>query len=245
MKFKSNRWAGLERIAAHEVCRPRFSLRNPYVANLGDFEVYPLWDYYGVAVATAVGAQDLFTVPRGQNHTQGGLNIIKTAWHTSMTKAGELPNPNRILVRRVCAYLINRMNQVDVTRFLDETVLSLVIGAKTFLQCLLAKFPAGGGVWLQSVVNGAGIAGSGIPQSGEGYKLVAPSGSGLSGAYPAVDGVDIAQGQSFRVNLDPTLATAFNAVGVGFTTAAAGATPAGIGVHALIFLEGTQLLTVQ
>jgi hypothetical protein len=246
----AKRYAQLPRLEAHEVCRPRFAIRNPYVSGQGDFEIKPIYDYYGVAVATAVTAQTLFSVPQNQNHVLGGLNFVKTNWHTSMTQASQLPNPNRILVRRIAAYLLNRMNQVDVTRFLDETLLTFTIGDKRYLDVVLGKVPAGGGAWLQSVNNAAGIAGSGVPQSCEGYKLnggpaIGPGGNPEPNRYPQVDGIEIAQGQTFGVLLDPTRCTAFNAIGVGFTSAAAGATPAGIGVHALIHLEGTQLLPVQ
>ena len=249
MNLTSKRWADVPRVAAHEVGRPRFAIRNPYVEGMGDFEVQPIYDYYGVAAATAVTSQDLFTVPRGQNHAQGGLNIQKTYWHTNMTQARQLPNPNRILIRRIAAYALNRMNQVDTTRFLDETFLTLVIGSKPFLRVsTLAKFPAGGGAWNQSTFASASVAGNGVPQCGEGYGLRAPASAMQIGGvslYPEVDGISIAQGQDFAVTLDPTLCTVFNALGVGFTTAAAGATPAGIGVHVILALEGTQLIPVQ
>ena len=239
---RKQRFAALPRIEAHEVGRPRFRVGNPIVAGAGDFEVQPIYDYYGVAAATATGAQRMFQVSQGQNHVLGGLNIIKTALHTSMTTAGGvLPNPERILVRCVCVFLDNRMNQVDVSRFINETLLTLTIGQKQYLQAGLFNFPAGGGAWLQSTNNAAGIAGNGRPSSQEGYKLMAPAGPG----YPGVDGIEIAQGQNFAVVLDPTLATQFQALGTGFTTAAAGATPAGIGVHAEVYLHGTKLIAVQ
>lgn len=250
-KLSAQRWASCPRIEAHEVGRPRFAIGNPYYPGRGDFEIYPIWDTYAVAANTAVGRQVLFTVPQQQNHTQGGLNVIKTALITSMTQASQLANPNRMLVRRISAFLDNRMNQVDVVRFLGETLLSFIIGQKTYLQSVLAKFPAGGGAWLQSVVNGAGIVGNGIPQSGEGFKLIGaqhlePDAAGaMVETYPAVDGISIAQGQNFSVVLDPTLSSILGTVGTGFTTAAAGATPAGIGVICAIYLEGTQLLPVQ
>lgn len=245
----AKRYAQLPRLEAHEVSRPRFAIRNPYVAGQGDFQIKPVYDYYGVAANTAVTAQTLFSVPVNQNHVLGGLNIVKTNWHTSMTQASQLPNPNRILVRRLAAYLLNRMNPVDITRFLDETVLSFIIGTKAYLDVVLGKVPAGGGAWIQSVVNAVGAGGSGIPQSCEGYKLNGGPSIGPNGApdmrYPQVDGIEIAQGQTFGVLLDPTRCTTFTAIGTGFTSAVAGATPAGIGVHALIHLEGTQLLPVQ
>lgn len=245
----AKRFAKLARVEAHEVCRPHFAIANPYVEGKGDFEIKPVYDYYGVAANTATTQQTLFSVPRGQNHVLGGLNIVKTNWHTSMTQASQLTNPNRILVRRIACYLLNRMNQVDVTRFLDETVLGFIIGEKTYLEVVLGKVPAGGGVWLQSVVNNASAAGSGIPQSCEGYKLNGGPSIGINGMpdgkYPQVDGIEISQGQTFGVSLDPTRCTTFTAIGTGFTSAIAGATPAGIGVHALVHLEGTQLLPVQ
>ena len=55
MNLTSKRWADVPRVAAHEVGRPRFAIRNPYVEGMGDFEVQPIYDYYGVAAATAAG----------------------------------------------------------------------------------------------------------------------------------------------------------------------------------------------
>lgn len=244
--MNAKRWAEVPRVAAHEVGRPRFAIRNPYVEGMGDFEVQPVYDYYGVAAATAVNAQDLFSVPRGQNHNQGGLNILKTFWHTNMTQSRQLPNPNRILIRRIAAYALNQMNQADTVRFLDQTFLTLTIGSKPFLRVsTLAKFPAGGGAWNQSTFASASVAGNGIPQCGEGYGLRAPASTAPVGLYPEVDGISIAQGQDFSVALDPTQCTVFNALGVGFTTGAAGLTPAGVGVHVILALEGTQLIPVQ
>lgn len=247
MKLNSNRWKNVDRIAAHEVTRPRFVARNPYQEGVGDFERQPIWDFYGVAAATATILQRLFTVAQGNNHTLGGLNILKTAWLTSMVQSGLLPNPNRILVRRVALYLLNRMNPTDVTRFLDETIVSLVIGTKTYLQILAAKLPAGGGAWAGGAANALGAMGNGAPCSDNGFNLIQNPGSGpISGSgYPAVDGIEICQGQNFRVDVDPTQCTPFNAAGVGFTTAAAAAQPAGIGVLGLIHLDGTQLTQVQ
>ena len=258
---RKQRFAALPRIEAHEVGRPRFRVGNPIVAGAGDFEVQPIYDYYGVAAATATGAQRMFQVSQGQNHVLGGLNIIKTALHTSMTTAGGvLPNPERILVRCVCVFLDNRMNQVDVNRILSESLFQFVVGSKVYAEDVLAQCGGGGGSHLQSTFASASAAGSGMPYSANGYKLnqspygayVGPDGAWrgdpsnpMSVTFPGVDGVVIEQGQRFFVAIDPTLAQQYNAAGVGFTTGAAGLTPAGIGISLYFHIRGTQLIEVQ
>lgn len=247
MRVNAKKYAGLLKLEAHEICNPHFKMRNPIYPGQGDFEKIPLRSFYGVAAATATILQRLFTVTIGQVFNQGGMNFTQTSLHTSMTKVNELPNPRKHLVREVALFLDNRMNQVDVVRFLSESLVTLIIGQKTFLQDLAGQIAGGGGAWNQSTFGSASVAGNAMPYSENCYRLTAPQSmyvepSGLP-SFPAVDGVVIEQGQNFRVEIDPTLAAQYAAVG--FTTAAAAATPAGIGISAYLHLRGTQLIEVQ
>lgn len=242
------RFAHLPRLEAHEVGRPKHRLRNPIASGLGDFVVQPIWDYYGVAANTATARQEAFSVGRGQQYTPtGGAAFTKTEQTTSMDIGRQLQAPERLLVRCVSVYLDNEMNQLDVARFLSQTLLDWRISTKSFFQLpLIGKAPAGGGAWAQQTNNNVSVTGNGLPSSSEGYSITAPGAGGLTAAgqqeFPQIEGVLLEQQQAFHVVVDPTLAA--HVAAVGFTTQAAGAIPAGIGVRAFFFLEGTKVRAV-
>jgi hypothetical protein len=249
-KLTSRRFAHLPEIEAHEIGRPHFRLNNPLAAGLGDFVVQPEWDGYFVAASTATVLQSLFSVPQNNPFTiTGGATFVKTLQTTSMNASNQLQAPERILVRGVSVFLDNTMNQIDVAKFVSQVLLDFVISKKSFLQIPhLAKLPAGGGAWAQQ--NGAtvgtpiGVTGNGLPGSRECFGLMA-SGTGQPGSpeyFPEIEGVLIAQQQSFLVRIDPTQAAHIAAVG--FSTQAAGAVPAGIGINAWVYLEGTKVRAV-
>lgn len=250
-KLTSRRFAHLQEIEAHEIGRPHFRLKNPLAAGLGDFVVQPEWDGYFVAASTATVKQVLFGVPQNNPFTiTGGSTFTKTSQTTSMIASGQLQAPERILVRGVSVFLDNQMNQLDIVKFVSQVQLDFKISKKSFLQIPhLAKLPAGGGAWAQQFGATAattiiGTAGNGLPGSRECFGLMA-SGTGTPGSveyFPEIEGVLIAQQQSFAVEIDPTLAAHIAAVG--FSTQAAGAVPPGIGINAWVYLEGTKVRAV-
>jgi hypothetical protein len=259
MKLKAKRFSHLQEIEAHEIGRPHFRMKNPFAAGLGDFGVYPIWDYYGVAASTACVAQTLFGVTQNQPFTiTGGATFTKTKQTTSMTKASELSAPERMLVRGITAFTDNSMNQADVSKLLSQTYLNFFISTKSFLEVgILAKLPAGGGAWAQQFGATAattiiGVTGNGMPSEHQGFSLTDDGAPGFSptndqteianSAFPAVDGVLITQGQNFGVTVDPTLAA--HIASTGFSTAATGAVPPGIGVNLFIFLQGAHVRAV-
>jgi hypothetical protein len=251
-KLNAKRFAHLQEIEAHEIGRPHFRLKNPLAAGLGDFIVQPEWDGYFVAASTACVAQTLFQVPANQPFTiTGGATFTKTLQTTSMQTAGQLQAPERLLVRGITVYCDNLMNQGDTAKLLSQTILNFFVSTKSFCVLgLLGKLPAGGGAWAQqaniaaTTVAVMSVTGNGLPSEHQGYQLTAP---GVSSADPAssmpqIDGVLIAQQQAFRVIIDPTQAAHIAAAG--FTTAATGAVPPGIGVNAWVYLEGTKARAV-
>ncbi len=248
----AKRFSHLPRLEAYEVGRPKFRLRNPVASGLGDFIVQPIWDFYGVAAATATIRQTLFTIPQGSNFTiTGGATFAKTVNTTSMTLNAQLEAPQRLLVRAVSVYLDNAMSQNDVVSFIGQTMLFFNISTKAFLSILVAKCPAGGGAWgmaltIQAQTGAAAgafanLSGNGLPTAMDGYSVVAPGAPG----FPTIEGVLIEQQQAFNVILDPTLAA--HVAAVGFTTGAAASAAAvqgGVGVRAFVFLEGTLVRAV-
>lgn len=249
--LNAKRFAHLEEIEAHEIGRPHFRLKNPLAGGLGDFVIQPEWDYYGVAASTACTSQLLFQNQIGQNYTiAGGATFAKTLQTTSMVVGGQLQAPERLLVRGITVYLDNTMNQGDVAKFDSQCLLNFRVSTKSFFNCgLVGKLPAGGGPWAQQFGATAattiiGVTGNGMPSEHQGFALTG-SAAGMQGDpdwFPQIEGVLIAQQQAFSVVLDPTQAAHIAAAG--FTTAASGAVPAGIGVNAFVYLEGTKARAV-
>lgn len=249
--LNSKRYSHLQEISAHEVGRPHFRLHNMLAAGLGDFVVQPEWDYYGVAVSTATVAQTLFAQPQGLPFTiTGGATFIKTLQTTSMVQMAQLQAPERMLVRGLTLFTDNSTNQLDLARFLSQTIVNFFISTKSFFAINLAgKLPAGGGAWCQQSGTSAapiGVTGNGMPSEHQGFRLTDPGVTGTPGVdqFPEVDGILIAQQQAFKVVVDPTQAAHINAAGVGFTTQAVGAVPAGIGINAWVILEGQKARAV-
>lgn len=255
----ARRFAHLPEIEAHEIGRPHFRMKNPLAGGLGDFVVQPEWDGYFVAAATATVLQNLFTIPQGNNTTiTGGATFAKTLQTTSMQLNAQLQPPERLLVRQIAVFLDNTMNQGDVAKFVSQVLLNFFVSTKSFFVTnLIGKLPAGGGGWAQQFGATAattiiGVTGNGIPSEHQGYALVAPGAQGFSATgdpneiamstFPDIDGVLIAQQQAFKVVIDPTQAAHIAAAG--FTTAAGGAVPPGVGVNAFVHLEGTKARAV-
>jgi hypothetical protein len=238
-------------LSAHEIGRPKFRLRNMLAAGLGDFVVQPEWDYYGVAVSTAVVKQVLFTIPQNNPFTiTGGATVTKTLQMTSMQQSAQLQAPERMLVRGITVFVDNNVNQFDMVRFGSQTIVNFFISTKSFFVVgVLAKLPAGGGVWAQQFGATAantiiGAVGNGLPSEHQGFRLTDPGCDGTPGVdqFPNIDGILIAQQQAFRVEVDPTQAAWAQATG--FTTNANNTVPIGTGINAFVYLEGQKARAV-
>src|ERR1700691_5671431 len=132
--LNAKRFSHLQEISAHEIGRPRFRLKKMRAAGVGDFVVQPEWDYYGVAVSTAVVQQTLFSIPQNNPFTiTGGATVTKTLQMTSMQQA-----PERMLVRGITAVLDNLCNQTDAIKFGSQTIVNFFISTKSFF--VLAHF---------------------------------------------------------------------------------------------------------
>jgi hypothetical protein len=250
-KLNAKRFSHLEEMSAHEIGRPKFRLRNMLAAGLGDFVVQPEWDYYGVAVSTAVVAQTLFAIPIGNPFTiTGGATVTKTLQMTSMQQSAQLQAPERMLVRGIACYVANDVNQADMNHMASQTIVNFFISTKSFFVVgVLGKLPAGGGPWAQQFGATAantiiGTVGNGLPSEHQGFKLTDPGCDGTPGVdqFPNIDGILIAQQQAFRVVVDPTLAAWAQATG--FTTSANTTVPIGTGVNMFVYLEGQKARAV-
>src|SRR4029077_15866498 len=102
-RYKS-RFANCTEIEEREVGRPknRMLRNNPIVAGQLEYLVQPIYDFYGVAVATAVTKQQLFAQPIGASYTpSGGAAFIKTLYHTNLVQPGMLDAPKKLLVKAI------------------------------------------------------------------------------------------------------------------------------------------------
>lgn len=249
--LNAKRFAHLQEISAHEIGRPRFRLKNMLAAGLGDFVVQPEWDYYGVAVSTAVTKQTLFTIPQNNPFTiAGGATVTKSLQMTSMQQSAQLQAPERMLVRGITCFLDNNCNQFDAVRFGSQTIVDFFVSTKSFFNIAhFAKLPAGGGTWAQQFGATAattiiGAVGNGMPSEHQGFRLTDPGCAGTPGVdqFPEIDGILLAQQQAFRVVVDP--AQAAWAQSTGFTTNANSTVPIGTGVNAWVYLEGQKARAV-
>jgi hypothetical protein len=249
--LNAKRFSHLQEISAHEIGRPKFRLRNMLAAGLGDFVVQPEWDYYGVAVSTAVVKQTLFSVPQNNPFTiTGGATVTKTLQMTSMQQSNQLQAPERMLVRGICCVFDNLINQMDASKFGSQTIVNFFISTKSFFVVAhWLKLPAGGGIWAQQFGATAattiiGPVGNGIPTEHQGFRLTDPGCDGTPGVdqFPNIDGILIAQQQAFRVEVDPTQAAWAQATG--FTTNSGATVPIGTGINAWVYLEGQKARAV-
>lgn len=245
-RYKS-RFADCTEIAEREVGRPKLRMlrTNPIVAGQLEYLVQPIYDFYGVAVATAVTKQQLFAQPIGAAYTpSGGAAFVKTLYHTNLVQPGMLDAPKKMLVKAVAVVLRSDVSPQDLASFIGLTLAQLNISGKDYWTALVSKCPAGAGAFTSNVSTQTLAAGGTISNSGANGWPSAQNVATITDPMPQIPGLDpmepilgqlIEQNQNFGVILDPTISGA-----AAFTTlAAAPATQfVGTGVNAHVYLEG-------
>ena len=248
-----SRFAACREITEREVGRPRLETlrKNPIIAGQLEYLVQPIYDFYGVAVATAVTKQSLFAQPIGGQYTPaGGAALVKTLYHTNLVQPGMLDAPKKMLVKLISVIVRGDAAPQDGVSFLGQTLAQLQISGKDYSTTLVSKLPAGGGAWSQNISTQTLAAGgtmanafaNGYPHALNAYTITddAPQVPGLPPMDPIL-GQLIEQQQNFFVTLDPTLTGA-----AAFTTlAAAPATQfVGTGLNVHVYLEGVLMRAV-
>jgi hypothetical protein len=244
----NSRFAKCRELTECEVTRPKYlggRRTNPIIPGQLEYLVQPIYDFYSVAVATAVTKQQLFSIPIGQPYTPaGGVQFTKTEYHTNLVIAGNLDAPKKFLVKAVSVVVRSDISPQDLVSFIGTTLLTLSISAKNYLQQLVSKCPAGAGgysnaISTQTTAAGgtmANVSANGWPDSRNCNPLTddMPQVPGLD-PMPPILGQLIEQNQPFTVILDPTI----TGVPAFTTSAAAPATQfVGTGVNAHVYLEG-------
>lgn len=238
----------LRTMSEHEIGRPhgRMRLKNIVQGQL-DARVQPLYDFFSVAVTTAVRTETLFTIPFGQQYTGAGAAgaIIKTFFHTNLLTSGALDAPKKLLVKNIS--LMNRpdMSIADVNALVGQYLITFSTLGKQFWIGHGQKLPGGGGTFASGVAAlTAPISQVGACNGWPSGQNVAPITDGVPDipGYPPITpitGVLLEQQQPFSVTCDPTqtaaaLYTTFTAAGGILTT----------GINAWIYLEGITLVAV-
>ncbi len=247
-RYKSA-FAKCHEIAEREVGRPKVrGLRhNPIVAGQLEYLVQPIYDFYGVAVATAVTKQQLFSQPIGASYTpSGGAAFVKTLYHTNLVQPGMLDAPKKMLVKAVAVVPRSDISPQDLASFIGLTLAQLTISGKDYWTALVSKCPAGAGAFTSNLSTTAlAAAGTGsTSNAGSNGWPSAQNVATITDPMPQIPGLDamepilgqlIEQNQNFGVILDPTISGA-----AAFTTLAAA--PAtlfiGTGVNVHVYLEG-------
>lgn len=245
-RYKS-RFEGCREIAEKEVGRPKLhGLRlNPIVAGQLEYLVQPIYDFYAVAVATAVTKQQLFAQPIGASYTPaGGAAIVKTLYHTNLVQPGQLDAPKKMLVKAVAVVIRSDVAPQDLASFIGQTLCQLTISGKDYWTSLVSKAPAGAGAFGFYVSTQTLAAGGTMANLGSNGWPSAQNVAAITDPMPQIPGLDpmepimgqlIEQNQNFAVIFDPTITGA-----AAFTTLAAAPTTqfVGTGVNAHCYLEG-------
>jgi hypothetical protein len=242
-----SRFAGCREILEREVGRPKLHMlrHNPIVAGQLEYLVQPLYDFYGVAVATPVTKQQLFASPIGQPYTPaGGAAFVKTLYHTNLVQAGMLDAPKKMLVKAVAIMVRPDISPQDLASFIGLSLAQLLISGKDYWTALVSKCPAGGGAWTSNISTQTLVAGGTMSNAGANGWPSAQNVATVTDPMPQIPGLDpmepimgqlIEQNQNFALTIDPTITGA-----AAFTTlAAAPATQfVGTGINAHGYLEG-------
>jgi hypothetical protein len=242
-----SRFALCHEITDVEVGRPKLKMlrTNPIVAGQLEYIVQPVYDFYGVAVATAVTKQQLFAQPIGASYTpSGGAAFVKTVYHTNLVQPGQLDAPKKHLVKAVAVVIRSDVDPHDLNSFIGTTLAQFFVSGKDYWTALVSKCPAGAGAFgftmsTQTLAAGGTIAtnnSNGWPSAQNVATITDPMPQipGLDPMEPLM-GVVVEQNQNFSVVLDPTI----SGVAAFTTSAAAPATQfVGTGINAHVYLEG-------
>lgn len=246
----ASRYAHLPVMEEKEVGRPKYvNFRtNPIVAGQLEYLVQPIFDFYGVAVATQVTKQQLFSTAIGSSYTPtGGAAFIKTGYHTNLVQNGMLDAPKKFLVKAPATVLRSDAAPIDMNAFVGQTQFDLFISGKNYWSSLVSKAPAGAGGYVSGAAVTTAVATTQTALTSSNGWPTAQNVASITDPMPQIPGLDpmepilgqlIEQNQNFAVILDPTITGA-----AAFTTSAAGPVAAtggviGTGINAHVYLEG-------
>src|SRR5256885_1209764 len=119
-----------------------------------DARVQPIYDIIQVAANTAVVFAQMFTIPFGQSFTPtGGAATTKTLYHTNLKASGQLPSPEKFLVKNIALMPRPDMVPIDNNALVGQFVAKFNTLGEDFWVGHGQRLPAGSGVLNSGVGN--------------------------------------------------------------------------------------------
>jgi len=242
-----SRYAHLPVLEEKEVGRPKYVgfRKNPIVAGQLEYLVQPIYDFYGVAVATQATTQQLFAQAIGSSYTpSGGAAFVKSVYHTNLVQNGMLDAPKKFLVKAPSTVVRSDVAPSDLNAFIGQTLFQLFISGKDYWTSIVSKTPAGAGSFFSGFSTQTLSATGTVAAAGANGWPTAQNVATITDPMPQIPGLDpmepilgqlIEQNQNFAVVLNPTIAGP-----AAFTTSAAAPITQipGSGLNVHVYLEG-------
>lgn len=188
---------------------------NPVAPNQADLVSWIIWDRITVAAnATFAANYKFFTTPIGQSS--------KTKIDTNMTQVSRLEDPQWMNVTHLGIVLNPNIEQVDLNAILNNYYIEFWVGQKIYVEGPVQNFPGGvgasSGVATTATTTTLRTTSNGLPAVSNLYDMRLPAGLDLGDrATDGLTGINILQGQSFKVELNGTSFTTTNTGGSGVT----------------------------
>jgi hypothetical protein len=196
--------------------------RNPIIANIQDVVNQPVYDSMSVAANTAFPKTTLFQSPVGASRTLA---------QTNMQLAGQLPAPQRLVVRAIKLIVANNTTLVDLINILENVSVTFTVGKKPWFEGPAILLTAGCGAQMVSASQLGTAAGT------LGTVFSTSNGSvDQRAAFTLTQPVVIEAGETFAVTL---------VAETGFSTQANTTNPPGAGTTIRVVLDGELYRGVQ
>lgn len=226
----------------------RVRMRN-YVAGQLDVRVDPIYDFASTAINTAVGADNLFSIPlNGQYTIRGGATIPKTIYHTNLVIQNSLDAPRKMLVKNIALVSRSDMSPLDLNALTGQAIVTFSVLGKEMWRSIGMKAPAGGGAFFSGAATFTApqaqfSSANGWP-SAQNMALITDDVPDIPGYAPPppITGVLIETAIPFLVTVDPTLTAATVYTTQNSTTTIPGLVS--VGWYYWIYLEGVQLVAI-
>lgn len=202
---------------------PKVSGRNPLVANIMEVINQPVYDSASFNPSAAMAKTVLFQTPIGQSG--------KTLAQTYMTKAGQLEQPQKLVIRSIKLWLANNTTLVDMINFLTLNSFTLTVGKKPMLECFCGTLTAGIGAIATAAAELGTIA------TGDAQFVSTSNGApDQRNTFTLNQPIVIEGGEGFSVTINPETAWNF---------AANTTRPTGVGTTFYVVLDGELYRGVQ
>ncbi|MCU1284478.1 MAG: hypothetical protein JWO13_828 [Acidobacteriales bacterium] len=196
--------------------------KNPIIANIQDVLNQPVYDSFTVAANTAFPKTTLFQSP---------ISGTRTLAQTNMQLAGQLPAPQRLVVRAIKLIVANNTTLTDLVNILENVSVVFTVGKKPWFEGPAILLTAGCGAQMVSAAQ------VGTAPAGTAVAFSTSNGSvDQRAAFTLSQPVVIEAGETFSVTLQAE---------TGFSTQANTTNPPGVGTTVRVVLDGELYRGVQ